>query len=649
LKLTLRTKLIALTTVLVTGIMASVTYFFTIGELHAKREAVGTQIERIARNIATMQLLDRQDWSVYQDYINQITSLNDDIVYIAIFDDRQTLRAHTLNLDLVEVDQRRPLSRRAQAEIVRQLDAGAVAEESRGDLRTHTVNIQLGDRVLGSVHVGFSLIEINDQMRKGILRNLVMALIFLLISAILSFYLSRRLTRPLERLSSAMASIAEGDLEQRVMIETRDEIGQLARTFNDMVEDLRERRIIDSMGQELGATFQLERLARLVRDRLSGAIGAASARLYLRERDSAGTFEEILSEEHNGTALHAIHLDEEAQSHLLRRLDGLTLDNAPEPVRQALIGARVGHRELVIPMLVKGQLLGLLLFCLPEGTPGFGKKQRRFAATLASQAALALENAMLYNELREQERLKRELEIAREVQRRLLPDKMPQLEGLQLDGICLPAQEVGGDYYDFFHITDGSLGIVIADVSGKGTSASFYMAEIKGMMLTLVASHPSPKRLLVELNRRLYTNLDRKVFATMIYGVIDVHSRRFTFARAGHDPLLYATANGRCELITPAGIGLGLESGRLFEKTLEEVDLPILAGDTLLFFTDGVTEAMNTERELFGETRLLNAFCSNSGRDAASLRQCILESVERFVDGAHQHDDLTMVILRCSS
>ena len=648
-KLTLRTKLIILSTLLVTIIMGNVTYFFTVRELQSKREAVESQIERIAQNIATMQLLDRQDWSDYQNYISQLMAFNDDIVYIAIYDDRQSLRAHTLSLDHLDIDRNRPLTRRVQADIVRRLDRGAVADESREDLRTHKVNILFGDRVLGSVHVGFSLIEINRDLRQGILRNVVLAAALLFIFSLLSILFSRRLTGPLERLSKAMGAITEGDLEQRVTVESHDEIGRLAQTFNEMVEGLRERRIIESLGHELSATFQLERLASLVRDRLSGAIGAASARLYLGDRDKLGTYHEIAPGEKNGETSDPILLDAQAQPYLLERSEGLMLEAAPPHVREALVRARVGLRELVIPMLAKGKLFGLLVFSLPDGAQGFEDKQRHFAATLASQAAFALENALLYDELREQERLKRELEIAREVQHKLLPKEMPQIPGFQLEAMCRPAQEVGGDYYDFFAIDQRHLGIVIADVSGKGTSASFYMAEIKGMMLMLTSRYLSPRDLLIELNRRLYASLDRKVFATMIYGMVDLRSKRFTFARAGHSPLLQMTSDGRCEMATPLGIGLGLEPGDLFDQTLKQVVLPLNKGDTLVLFTDGITEAMNANREIFGEERLLEAARSNGTGDAVKLRERIFESVDDFAKGARQHDDLTLIVLQCRS
>ncbi|NIR48798.1 SpoIIE family protein phosphatase [candidate division KSB1 bacterium] len=647
-RFTLRSKLIAFSVLLVTLIMADVTYFFTIRQLRDKRSAFELQMKRIAENIATMNLLDRENWSDYQDYISRLMDFNDDIVYIAIYDERNWLRAHTLNTDLVETDRSGPLSRRVQADMVRQLDSGSIAEESREDLRVQKVNIQSGDRVLGSVHVGFSLIEINNELRSRVMRNIGMAILLILLYSVISVFLSRRLTRPLERLSQAMASISKGHLDQKVEVENRDEIGQLANTFNHMVEGLRERDIIEKLGRDLSQSFRLERMANLVQNRLSEAIGAERARLFLRQQKQEGAFYEIVTGNGVDTRNKRLELDGQSRGYLENQTDGFFLQSAPQPVRNRLKDLRIDSHELIIPMLIKKQLFGVLVFCMKQDTRKLDESQRHFASILASQAAMALENALLYDELREQERVKRELEIAREVQHKLLPRAMPHLPGFEFDGVCQSALEVGGDYFDFFHIQPGKLGIVIADVSGKGTSASFYMAEIKGMMSTLVTVYESPKKLLEELNKRLCMSLDRKMFATMIYGVLDVTSRSFAFVRAGHNSLLHISESGDCALLTPSGIGLGLDDSDIFAETLDESVISINKGDNLLFFTDGITESMNHNREEFGEDRLLNIIRSNGASNALSLREKIFGEIETFVNGAKQHDDLTMVVVHCA-
>lgn len=253
----------------------------------------------------------------------------------------------------------------------------------------------------------------------------------------------------------------------------------------------------------------------------------------------------------------------------------------------------------------------------------------------------------MYEELQEQERLKRELEIAREMQRRLLPSKMPEIDGFKFDGVCQSAFEVGGDYFDFFYLDENHLGVVIADVSGKGTSASFYMAELKGMMTQLTTAHRSPKQLLIELNRKLFISMERQSFVTMIYGVIDIPAQKFTFARAGHNPLLKIGLNGDYQYLTPPGIGLGLDTGEIFEKQLAEITIDMKAHETLVFYTDGITEARNILQDEFGEERMLQTFLSARERDIVKLRESFLTSLEDFMAGAQPHDDITMVLIHC--
>lgn len=643
-KITLKLKFILFITLLVTVIMATVTYFFTISELDARRGAMESQIKRIAQNIATMQLLDQQDWNVYQNYITQLMAFNKDIIYIAILDDRQMLRAHTLNKELVEMDQEFT-SRRQEAKIVELLDSGGIAEENQADIRTVLVDIQVGERILGSVHVGFSIIDINKELQNGIMLNIGLGLSFILIFSGISIFISQKLTMPLEHLSNAMQAVNEGNLMHEIKPKTRDEIATLTHSFNEMVEGMRERRIIENLGIELSATFRLEQLAPLVRDRLNNAIGAGGTRLYIRDFNTPGIFNEITVPSEQISNFPPLKINSKTAGIICGLKKGFMIQAADEAIRLALNHQTHSDDGLVIPMTIKDELFGLLYFALPQGKIKFSKKQQLFAATLAGQAALALENAILYKGLREQERLKRELEIAKEVQQKLLPTEMPEIPDFQISSVCQPAFEVGGDYYDFFPLNDSKLGVVIADVSGKGTSASFYMAEIKGMMLSLVSNHDSPAELLHELNDMLYDNLDKQSFVTMIYGILDPSKKTFTFARAGHNPLLKINRNSSYSFLNPEGIGLALDDGEIFAENLREAIVTFNQGDTILLYTDGITEAMVDSGEEYGEKRLLNSALS-SHADFATLQSNILLDLDQFMAKKVPHDDITVVLIR---
>jgi serine phosphatase RsbU (regulator of sigma subunit) len=254
----------------------------------------------------------------------------------------------------------------------------------------------------------------------------------------------------------------------------------------------------------------------------------------------------------------------------------------------------------------------------------------------------------LLREQAEKERLEEELRIARQIQMSLLPAQgAVSLPGLRIAALCLPAAEVGGDYYDLLPLSPTRMGVLVADVSGKGTSAALYMAELKGLVLSLSRIYDSPRKLLAEANRILSANMDRHSFITMTYAIVDTAARTMRYARAGHNPMIHLEAKtGRTHVLTPPGLGLGIDRGERFEEILEEAEVPLSEGDLFLFFTDGLSEAMNPEAELFGEGRLRTVIEESEGLESEAIKERILEEIRRFVGGAAQNDDMTLVLLK---
>lgn len=246
----------------------------------------------------------------------------------------------------------------------------------------------------------------------------------------------------------------------------------------------------------------------------------------------------------------------------------------------------------------------------------------------------------------ERVRMSRELEIARQVQMKLLPKESPFVEGFTIKGGCIPAQEVGGDYYDFIDLGPQKLGIVIGDVSGKGVPAAIYMTLTKG----IIQSHQdglSPKDILIRVNNMLYRSIEKETFVSLFYAILDTKKRTMTYARAGHNPLIYFDHGaGRCELLEPHGIALGLEEGQRFSSVIEEKKRRIQSGDVIAFYTDGYTEAMNSQREEYGETRLVELIEQNHEQSVNELYQIVLQDVHQFVEQAPQHDDMTLVCIK---
>jgi len=249
--------------------------------------------------------------------------------------------------------------------------------------------------------------------------------------------------------------------------------------------------------------------------------------------------------------------------------------------------------------------------------------------------------------IKERVRLQKELEIARRVQLHLLPKENPKIGGFDIAGACLPALEVGGDYYDFVDLHDGKLGIAVGDVSGKGVPAAIYMTLTKGILQSHAEEDPSPKHVLSKVNHLMYRTIERSWYVSMFYAVLDSKRRALKFARAGHNPaIVFSSGTSETRFLQTAGIGLGLEKGELFTKTLVEGELQLSPGDTLVFYTDGFTEAMNRDLEEFGSDRFLDLLHRNNNGSAEQLVQYAFEEVRKFAGEHPQHDDMTMVVLK---
>lgn len=268
--------------------------------------------------------------------------------------------------------------------------------------------------------------------------------------------------------------------------------------------------------------------------------------------------------------------------------------------------------------------------------------------TFSSQAGLALANARLFASVLEKERLARELAVAREVQQRLLPKELPCIAGVRLAAIETPAQVVGGDYYDAVALSDDCLGLVVADVSGKGAGAAFYMAEMKGIVQAASRLTRSPSEFLVRANEALASSLQRGAFVSAIYGVLDASAGTLAIARAGHCPALMIRRDGTTEYLRPDGLALGLDRSGLFGKTLQEAKVNLAPGDVCLLYTDGVVEARNASGEQYGYDRLAAAAsreCPREGPcDPTALRDALLEDVAAFTGHAEAEDDVTLVV-----
>jgi len=303
--------------------------------------------------------------------------------------------------------------------------------------------------------------------------------------------------------------------------------------------------------------------------------------------------------------------------------------------------------ELLMPLFSKGQLNGVLSLGLKREDDPYYKEDLELLSSLGDQVNISLENAVLTEALREQDRLKKELEVARRIQLGSLPQADPQVAGLDVSGVSIPALEVGGDYYDYLSLPDGRFGVVVGDVSGKGTSAALYMSQLKGVLQTASRYHRSLKELLTEVNAITFDNIELQSYITLLCAAFNVKNQKLSVVKAGHQPLIHYSARDRSfRELAPRGIGIGLEHGKIFQAELEEVQTAFAPGDVFIFYTDGIIEARNSRDEEFDTTTILKLIQENGWDSACELRERIVSQVRSFAAGASQHDDMTLVVVK---
>lgn len=297
-----------------------------------------------------------------------------------------------------------------------------------------------------------------------------------------------------------------------------------------------------------------------------------------------------------------------------------------------------------VPLTARQELIGIL-HAAKEMTQGFDQDDIEVLTSFGDHVTIAIENARLISRSIERERLQQELLVARRMQRQLLPADLPKLDRAAFAALSESSMEVGGDYYDLVPLGRDRWGIAVGDVSGKGVSAAFYMAEVKGIVLSLSRICASPKELLVRANKALHGSLDRKAFVSLVYAVLNERTGDLILARAGHCPVVHARGSA-ARLIRPNGLGLGMAATDVFEGATEEQVLRLEAGDRCVFYTDGITEARNRQGDEFGYERLLEIVGRSENLSAEELKSRILAAVRTFADGTAYTDDMTLVVLQ---
>lgn len=308
--------------------------------------------------------------------------------------------------------------------------------------------------------------------------------------------------------------------------------------------------------------------------------------------------------------------------------------------------------QLLLPLGGKEKLLGILSLGQKLSEEPYSRSDVRLLRSVALHTGLAIENSRLTQaiatEIAHRESLNREIEIAREVQERLFPQRLPVIAGIDYSGACRPAQGVGGDYYDFLPLANGDLGIAIGDVSGKGIAAALLMASLQASLRgQALVGQGDLARLMTNVNQLVYDATPSNRYATFFYGQYHRDTRVFRYVNAGHNPPIVLRRDGKNATIHVIRLETGGPVVGLFPTApYQEGSLAMHAGDLFIGFTDGISEAMNHDDEEWGEERLIPAVASYADHRASEIIPKLMAEADRFAGGAPQHDDMTLVVVK---
>ncbi|NQS90509.1 SpoIIE family protein phosphatase [Patescibacteria group bacterium] len=298
---------------------------------------------------------------------------------------------------------------------------------------------------------------------------------------------------------------------------------------------------------------------------------------------------------------------------------------------------------LCVPLLAKDEVIGVIQVCNKRGDAAFNNEDQHLLVSFAVHAAIAIENAKLYQEVAEKERMKRELEIAHKLQTSLLPDKSPQIKGYQIAAMSIPAREVGGDFYDFIDVVEGKIGLVIGDVAGKGLPAALFMALSRSFLRAQAIGNLKANIVLEKANKLIANDAKEGIFVTALYAILDAPAKVLQISNAGHNPsILFHSNTGECEELRMGGIVLGAFD----EARFQEKEITLKKGDIVVFYTDGIVEAIDNNNQQFGMERLIKIIKDKPYLEATELIKLIKKKMKEFTKDQPQFDDFTLMVVK---
>ncbi len=423
------------------------------------------------------------------------------------------------------------------------------------------------------------------------------------------------------------------------------ELARLKQENQRLQMAVQELSILNEVAVTISSTFDLNRIIEQIVHKCIKHLGVdQGAVMVLQKEDENVPFQTIVRELDSEVSQLPFRLDMQLTGWMLKHRRPLLVNNLNADER---FGGSDSERFqikslLSVPLIAKGHMIGVVTVINKKNENGFTDDDQRLLSIIAAQSAQVIENARLYLKEQALVRMQEQMHLANEIQTRLLPKTFPQIPGYEFFGISQPAQEVGGDYFDFIPRDDGTLSFALGDVTGKGIPAAILMANLQAIIRAEALLEQPPSEVIHRSNILLYRNTDSDKFVTLFYGCLHPDSHELCYCNAGHDYPLLIRRNGEILRLSTGGTVLGFVAPSPFEQTV----LMLEPGDLLVVYSDGLTEAMNPGEEEFGEQRLIRFFVERRHLPLADLQGALFSEIEAYTCGLLQADDMTLLMVR---
>jgi sigma-B regulation protein RsbU (phosphoserine phosphatase) len=424
-----------------------------------------------------------------------------------------------------------------------------------------------------------------------------------------------------------------------------DKIRQLEAENQRLRRAVEELSVLNEIATAISSTLTLNQIVDLIVQKCVKHLKVEQAAvMLLADNREDQPFQTMIRRADTTANILPYRLDAQLTGWMLKNQKPLVINDFPNDDRFKVVADdKFPIRSLLsVPLLAKGRMIGLISAFNKKAKQGYSSDDQRLLSIISTQSAQVIENARLIEEEKALIQMQKEMQMAYNIQVNLLPKAPPKLKGYDIAGISIPAQVVGGDYYDFILVEENRLAICLGDVSGKGLSAALLMANLQATIRGQTLLNPPPKDCLNRSNKLLYQSTDRQKFATLFYSILDTENHQLCYANAGHNRPFLFSQNQQPQSLESAGIVLSF----LENYDFNEGKISFNPDDLLLIYSDGITEAMDASGEEFGEERLAALVDEHKKESAQNVINIVIDAVNKHAEGRPQMDDMTLVVIK---